>query len=184
MVVASLLSLSSIAVAEREGPALRRWRPSQVTVGVGAALPLFQLYEVPGPLLAVTGGWRLGEQLQIVASIDAAMLIADGARRYVGSVGAALRVTPWNGPVWLQLGAGFTGHVERIGVVLPERMVENTDAGAIVTSDIAIGVRVRGWELHIAYDRVLVPWTFYEIYNGVESLPFDGTGKVWIGRQL
>jgi hypothetical protein len=128
----------------------------------------------------------MSERTQVVASADTGMLLASGARRYLGSLGVGVRVSPWRrGPLWVQLGLGTTGYVERIGVVLPERMVSATDVGAVLTGDLAVGVRiVQRWEVAVGYDHIVWPLPYYKVYAGSESLPFRGAGMVWIGRQL
>lgn len=159
--------------------------PDTITIGLGAALPMFVTYEYPGPLATVTLGWDINAHAQVVASADLGMLHADGSRRYHGKLGAGVRAFPWKrGPLWGQLGLGLNGYVERIGIVLPERMVSATDVGAQLTADAAIGVTALGWELAVGFNFILVPTHYYSNYIGDESLPNRGMAVAWIGRQL
>lgn len=159
--------------------------PDTITVGLGAALPMFVIYEFPGPLANVTLGWDINAHAQVVASANVGVLHADGSRRYHGKLGAGVRGFPWTrGPLWGQLGLGLNGYVERTGIVLPERMVSATDFGAQLTADAAIGVTMRGWELAVGFDFILVPTRYYSNYTGNESLPNRGMAVAWIGRQL
>lgn len=160
-------------------------RPDAITVGLGVALPMFVTYEYPGPLASVSVGWKINAHAQLVAGTNVGMLHADGSRRYHGKLGVGVRASPWaHGPLWGRLGLGLNGYVERIGIVLPERMVTSTDFGAQLTADAMIGVDVRGWELAIGFDFIVVPTHYYSHYQGDESLPNRGMAVAWIGRQL
>ncbi|MBX3159661.1 MAG: hypothetical protein KF773_27070 [Deltaproteobacteria bacterium] len=159
--------------------------PDTITVGLGAALPMFVIYEFPGPLANVTLGWDIHAHAQVVASAGAGALHLDGSRRYHGKLGAGVRGFPWRrGPLWGQLGFGLNGYVERTGIVLPERRVSATDLGAQLTADAAVGVAVCGWEVAVGFDFILVPTRYYTSYTGDESLPNRGMAVAWIGRQL
>lgn len=173
--------------------ARRCYRPQTITVNLGAAFPVFLLYEVPGPLASVALAWPLWrEQVQFVASADLGMVFADGLRRYSAGLGAGVRVAPGRrGPVWLRLGLGTTGWVERVGVILPERSASATDVGALLTANIALGLQsparsglLRGWELGLGWNHNLLPSPFYQSYTGTEAQPNRGTAMVWLGRQL
>lgn len=185
-----LVLIASLTGGAEAGPgegsrALATLRSADVTVSAGAVLPLLLLFEYPGPAAAVTLAWRLTERTQLVASVDIGGVHADGRRRYLGSLGVGVRASPWQrGPLWAQLGLGTTGFVERIGVVLPDRMVRATDVGAALTTDLALGVRVARWEVAIGYDHIVWPRHYYQVYGGSAAVPFRGTGMVWVGRQL
>jgi hypothetical protein len=190
LVVAACLVLAASREAgaspdERGGGFTVLRRPDTITVGLGAALPMFVTYEYPGPLAGVALGWDINAHAQLVASTNVGVLHADGSRRYHGKLGVAVRGIPWTrGPLWGQLGLGLNGYVERVGVVLPERMVTSTDFAGQLTADGAIGVTVHGWELAVGFDLIFVPTHYYSQYEGDESLPNRGMAVAWIGRQL
>lgn len=183
---ALVLGLAAPAAAdddEGRGPLARIGSPD-VTVQAGAVLPLLLLYEFPGPFAGVSVEWRTRWPAWLVAGADVGVVHADGSRRYLGSLGAGVRLRPRRNGPWVQLGLGVTGFVERVGLVLPDRVVRATDTGAILTGDVALGVRVMRWELAVSYDHVLAPKPFYETYMGSEALPLVGAAMAWFGREL
>lgn len=159
-------------------------RSPEITVSVGAVLPVFVVYEFPGPWASVSAAWKLHPHAQLVASADLGVMFASGARRYIGSMGAGIRVAPWRNGPWAQLGLGTMGFVERIGILLPERTVTATDVGVKLTADLALGARVGAWEFAVGWDHFIVPLHYYEHYTGDESLPYRGNFMAWFGRQL
>lgn len=184
---ALVLALSGAARAEGMAPGRTAWRHPEITVRAGAVFPMFLIYEVPGPLAGVDLRWRVVPHLEVVASAEVGAMFADGARRYLASLGAGVRAAPWRQGPWLQLGLGTAGFVERIGLVLPERMISSTDTGLELTAELGLGARVRQWELAISYDRILRRSPYYRRYDGVggdEAQPFDGIAMVTLGRAL
>ena len=154
-----------------------------VTVRAGARVPLVRLY-IGGPAAGVSLDWALTPHTQVVASADAGLFLADGARRYLGVLGAGVRVAPWRRGPWLQVGLGTTGHIERIGVVLPGKTIRSTDTGVVLTGDLRVGVSARRWEIAVGWDHILRLTPYYQRYEGEEELPFWGTAMAWVGRQL
>jgi hypothetical protein len=171
-------------------PAAAESARPEVTVNAGAVLPVFLLYESPGPWVAASVVWAKDEHVQLVANADVGVLAVSGATRIPMSIGAGARVTAHRYvPVWVQLGVGLTVYVERIGVALPERTLRETDRGAALTADLAIGLRVtRRWEVVVGYDHQLVSSELSAIAPRVrqphETLPFLGTAMISVGRQL
>ena len=149
---------------------------------------MFLIYENPGPLAGVSVGWRAAKHIDLVARGEFGALFFDGIQRYLGKLGAGARFSPWpRSPVspWVQIGLGTTAHVERAGVVLPERTVSGTDVGAVFTADVAIGVRiVQRLEIGVGWDHIVVPWSYYDVYTGTESLPNRGYAMAWLGVKL
>lgn len=172
--------------AERGRSARSSWRSPAITVSAGAVFPLFLLFEVPGPMVQVSLAWPLRSHLDLVASAETGFVLKSGVIRFPGSIGGGVRATiSRRVPVWAQLGLGVTGYVERIGVMLPARDLHAYDTGAMVTSDLAIGVTAARWQLAIAYHRNLaVSGPQDEVYHGEEGQRFDGTMMVTIGRRL
>jgi hypothetical protein len=164
--------------------------PPSVTVNAGAVLPMFLLYEKPGPWVGTSLAWSMRDRVELVASADTGVLVAIGATRFLVSLALGARISPSRCvPLWVQLGVGVTGFVERIGVVLPERTLRAIDRGIALTGDLAIGVRVTPrWEIVVAYDQQLVssePGGFARPGGSShETIPFIATATVSIGRQL
>lgn len=163
-------------------------RTPEVTLRAGAVLPMFVIYEFPGPLAGVTVAWPLGRHLQVAARAEVGALFFQGAQRYVGKIGPGLRVSPWATAIvspWAQIGLGTTAHLERITVVLPQRTASATDVDAVVTADIALGVRVhQRFEFSVGWDHIVLPWSYYRVYTGTESLPNRGYLTASIGWRL
>jgi hypothetical protein len=160
----------------------------EVTVRVGALFPMFLIYEIPGPMVGLTLGWPMNEHLQVIGRVEAGAVFFEGAQRYMGTLGAGFRATPWpRWPVspWLQVGLGTTGYVERIGIVLPERVATAVDVGGLLTADVALGARIaERWELGVGWDHIVWPLPYYEVYTGTESQPYRGNAMAWIGVHL
>jgi len=176
------------AELERGGGALEALGAPHATLRVGVLLPMFLIYELPGPLAGVALEWPISERLGVVARGELGALFFDGSQRYVGKLGVGIRVAPWpRSPVapWALLGLGAAGYAERISVVLPERVASATDLGGSLTADLAVGVHfLQRWELGVGWDHIIWPLPYYETYQGTESLPNRGTALVWLGVQL
>lgn len=171
-----------------EGGWLQALGSPDITLRTGVVLPVFLIYELPGPLLGLTLEWPTSEHVHVVARAELGATFFDGSQRYLGKLGAGARLTPWPGALvspWVQLGLGTTGYVERIGVVLPERVASATDVGVLLTADAAIGARFgRRWEIGLSWDHIIWPLPYYEVYSGAESLPNRGTAVLWLGMAL
>ncbi len=162
-----------------------RWPRPTYAIGVGAQVSLFLVYELPGPWLTAAARWPIARRLELVAGADAGLLYATGSTRFTGSLGGAGRLTPApRVPIWLQLGLGVSGFTERMSVVFPDRAVRTTDVGAALTGDVAIGVRVRRWQLALAWKHQLVSTEPEEAEIGTETLRHRGTLGIAIGRDL
>lgn len=172
-------------VAPREGSG--PWSPG-VTLRLGAVLPVFVIYEFPGPMAGVTLGWRVSERTQVVARGELGALFFQGAQRYLGTLGAGARFSPvprWVVSPWVQLGLGATGYLERISIELPERAVRSTDLGGLLVANLSIGTRIaQRWEFGVGWDHIVWPLPYYNVYKGSESLPYRGNIMAWLGVQL
>jgi hypothetical protein len=182
--------LVSLVLVVTASPAAAESTRPTVTVNAGAMLPVFLLYESPGPWVGASVVWARDEHVQLVASSDVGLLAVSGSTRIPLSVGCGARFTAHRRvPLWVQLGVGLTGYVERIGVALPERTLRETDRGAALTADLAIGLRItRRWELAVGYDHQLLssePSTIApRVRQPHETLPFLGTATVSVGSRL
>lgn len=165
--------------------ALEVLRPTDLRVTAGTFFPGFLIYESPGPMAGVEVGWRTGTNTSLVANLGGGATWITGSTRVFAPVGLTLRVHPWQrGPLWIQAGIGSMPYLETVSLTLPERTASATYLGATLTTKLALGVRVAGWEFGVGSDANLLPSPFYTTYTGDESVPWNNTFIVWIGRQL
>ncbi|MDI1432687.1 hypothetical protein [Polyangium sorediatum] len=178
------LTWSAEARADERGK-LHALVPENVTVTAGALFPTFLIYENPGPWVGAEVGWRTSAHTQVVANAGMSVIWTQGSQRYLGPLGVSLRVFPWEnvGP-WAQVGLGAIPYVEQMSVLLPQRIASATDVGATLTAKVQIGARFWGFDLGLGVDFNLLPSPFYEKYTGIETLPWDNTFMVWLGRQV
>jgi len=184
--MALILALTSSAEARADDRGrLEALGPDNVTVTAGALFPTFLIYENPAPWVGAEVGWRTSTHTQVVANAGMSVIWTQGSQRYLTPLGVSLRVFPWEqvGP-WAQVGLGTIPYVEQVSVVLPERIASTTDVGATMTAKLQIGVRAWGFDLGLGLDLNLLPSPFYKKYTGAETLPWDDTVMVWIGRQV
>jgi hypothetical protein len=105
-----------------------------------------------------------------------------GSQRYFFPLGVSARFFPWDSVPWVQLGLGTMPYLEHTGLELPERSVSSYDLGATLTAKLAVGVRIRGWDIGLGADSNL--GTFYEHYTGTETRPWDYTFVLWVGAPV
>jgi hypothetical protein len=187
--VLAILALTFSAEARAEGddaPEGRAWlealRPANVTLTAGSLFPVFLIYEYPAPWAGVEVGWRTSTHAHVVANAGTSVIWVNGSQRSFFPLGVSLRVFPWKRGPWAQLGLGTTPYVEHTGVMLPERSVSAIDAGAMLTTKVGAGVRIRGWDIGLGLDSNL--GSFYEHYTGPETRPWDYTVVVWVGAPV
>lgn len=179
----ALLTVGKARAQDGRTP-LELLRPTDLSVTSGMHVPLLMIYG-PGPMAGVEVGWRTGTNTSLVANVGAAPSWVSGAVRVFAPVGLSLRVAPWQrGPIWFQAGIGSIPYVESIGIALPDRRVSAAHVGATLTTKVAVGVQLKGWELAVGNDANLLPSQFYTDYTGDRALPWDNTFMVWIGRQV
>lgn len=158
--------------------------PEDVAAIVGTLIPGFLIYEYPGAWVGVEVGWRTSTHTHLVVNAGISAIWAEGTTRYFSPLGVSLRIFPWEQGLWFQFGLGTMPFVEHISVVLPERTVSTTDFGATLAAKLQIGFSFAEWHVGVGSDFNLLPLDFYEKYDGSETLPWDNTFMLWVGRQV
>lgn len=181
----------SRAEADTEGStealrgALLVLKPDDVTVTGGALFPSFLIYESASPWVGAEVGWQTGPHSRVVANLGLGAAWVQGSTRVFAPVGLSVQYFPWQkGPLFFQFGLGAMPYFEHIGLVMPERPISTSTFGATLTSKFGVGVRIADWEVMVGSDRNVLPMDFYTQFTGTETLTWDDTLMVWVGRNI